>query len=96
MAVSRITSAEEVNQWIDEGLTYKEISTLLQERNSQMKGFSVMSVRRFCKTHGIGKKCKLTSKELHQKVLEKQLKVSYSMRFKSLTVNTICKDKFFL
>ena len=32
MAVSRITSAEEVNQWIDDGLTHKEISPLLQER----------------------------------------------------------------
>ena len=44
MVVSRIMSAEEVNQWIDHGLTYKEISTLLQEKDSKMKGLSVMSV----------------------------------------------------
>ena len=48
------------------------------------------------KTEGVRReKCKLTRKELLQKVFEIQLKVSYSISLESLTVNTICKDTFF-
>jgi len=33
--------------------THKEISDILKERNPGIKGFSVMSVRRFCVRYGI-------------------------------------------
>ena len=75
MAVASVTSAEEVNQMIDEGLTYDEISDYLQEKNPQVKGLSSRSVRRFCKTKNIEKKCRLTKEDLHKKIFEKQLEV---------------------
>jgi len=75
-AVAKISTVQEINQWINKGLTYREISDLLLKKAPESKGLSMRSVRRFCKINGIGKKCALSKEELHKVIFEKQQKVN--------------------
>ena len=45
--------ANEIVQFFKQKKTYEEISILLQNRFPGQKGFSVTSIKRFCKNHGI-------------------------------------------
>jgi len=73
--IQQVTTVEEVVNWINDGLTYDEISDMLKMRHPDIRGLSSMSVRRFCSMNKIGKKCTLSKIDLRKKVFEMQLKV---------------------
>jgi len=44
---------EDIIQFFRENKTYSDISIILQGRYPEVRGFSVKSIKRFCKDHGI-------------------------------------------
>lgn len=61
---------------IQEKMTHEQISYKLKAENPSVRGLSAMSVRRFCKQHGIGRNCKLTNEEIREKIIECSSEVS--------------------
>ena len=44
-------------------MTYDEISSMLQSKNSTARELSATSIRRFCQINNLGRNCKLSRKE---------------------------------
>ena len=62
MAVSKAISTQEMTSFIESGMKYDQISSMLQSKNSTARGLSPISIRRFCQINNYGRNCKLTSK----------------------------------
>ena len=62
MAVSKAISTQEMTSFIESGMKYDQISSMLQSKNPTARGLSPRSIRRFCQINNLGRNCKLTSK----------------------------------
>ena len=63
-------NAAAVRAMVAEGLTHKAISARLSAKNPGQRGFSEMSVRRFCAKHNITLRSGLSQTELNRMVYE--------------------------
>ena len=69
MAVSKFISVDEMKELvIVKDLSYSGASNMLQEKNSDVKGISEISVRRFFTSNNIRKQSNLSKKEF-QKII---------------------------
>ena len=50
MHVSKAISIQEMTSFIQGGMTFYQISSMLQSKNQTARGLSPRSIRRFCKT----------------------------------------------
>ena len=48
MTVSKAISIQEMTSFIPSGMTYDQISSMIQSKNPTARGFSPRSIRRFC------------------------------------------------
>lgn len=46
-------SVDEIQRLLDQGKSYQDISEILQNSNAGIRGFSITSVKRFCRKHGL-------------------------------------------
>ena len=70
MAVSKSISTQEMASFIESGMTYDQISSMLQSKNPSARGLSPRSIRRLCQINSLGRNCKLASKEIRAKVYQ--------------------------
>ena len=70
MAVSTVISIQEMKNFIQSGMTYDQISSMLQSKIPTARGLFSRSIRRFCQINSLGQNCKLTHKEIRTKVYQ--------------------------
>ena len=70
MAVSTVISIQEMKNFIQSGMTYDQISSMLQSKNPTARGLFPRSIRRFCQINNLGRNCKLSCKEIRTKVYQ--------------------------
>ena len=70
MAVSTVISIQEMKNVIQSGMTYDQISSMLQSKNPTARGLFPRSIRRFCQINNLGRNCKLSRKEIRTKVYQ--------------------------
>ena len=70
MAVSTVISIQEMKNFIQSGMTYDQISSMLQSKNPTGRGLFPRSIRRFCQINNLGRNCKLSRKEIRTKVYQ--------------------------
>ena len=70
MTVSKAISIQEMTSFIPSGMTYDQISSMIQSKNPTARGFSPRSTRRFCQMNNLGRNCKLSRKEIRTKVYQ--------------------------
>ena len=70
MAVSKVISIQEMTSFIQSGMTYNQINSMLQSKNSTARGLFPRSIRRFCQIKNLGRNCKLSRKEIRAKVYQ--------------------------
>ena len=70
MAVSKTISIQEMTSFIQSGMTYDQISSMLQSKNPSARGLSPRSIRRFCQVNNLGRNRKLSRKEIRTKVYQ--------------------------
>ena len=70
MAVSTVISIQEMKNFIQSGMTYDQISSMLQSKNPTARGLFPRSIRRFCQINNLGRNCKLSRKEIRTKVYQ--------------------------
>ena len=70
MAVSSAISIQEMTNFIESGMIYGQISSILQSNNPSARGLSLRSIRRFCQINNLGRNCKLSGKEIRTKAYQ--------------------------
>ena len=55
--------------FIQSGMAYDQISSILQGKNPTARGLSPRSIRRFCQINNLGRNCKLHVKKSEQKFI---------------------------
>ena len=70
MAVSKAISIQEMTSFTQSGVTYDQISSMLQSKNPTTRGLSPRSTRHFCQITNNGRDCKLSRKEIRTKVYQ--------------------------
>ena len=69
MALSSVISLDEKKSLIlTKRKTHQEISNIFKERHTDMRGLSVMNVRRFCNENGIRTRTTLDDSEIEKEV----------------------------
>ena len=66
-AVLKAISVQEMTGFIQSGMTYDQISSMLQSKNPTAKGLSQRTARRFSQINNLGRNCKLSRKEIRAK-----------------------------
>ena len=67
MAVSKVISIQEMTSFIQSGMTYNQINSMLQSKNPTARG---LFPRSFCQIKNLGRNCKLSRKEIRAKVYQ--------------------------
>lgn len=65
-----------IKKLVHEGLTYEQLSIVLQQMYPGNRGFSVRSLQRYCSRENIHKTSRLSDTELHYVVQESVLQVA--------------------
>ena len=74
MVVSKSISIQEMTSFIQSGMTYYQISSILQSKTPTARGLSPRSIRRFCHINNLGRNYKASRKEIRTKVYQCSLK----------------------
>ena len=70
MAVSKTISIQEMTSFIQSGMTYNQISSIVRSKNPSARELSPRSIRSFYQVNNLGKNYKLSRKEIRTKIYQ--------------------------
>lgn len=77
-------------KFVEENLTYEELSKVLQQMYPGQKGFSVRSLQRYCSEESIHKTSRLSVRELNEVVQESVIQVHQYYMISYLQLHVCC------
>ena len=70
MAVSKAISIQEMTSFMQSGMTYDQVNSMIQGKYQTGRGFSPRRIRRFCQINNLSRNCKLSRKDIRTKIYQ--------------------------
>ena len=76
--ISLYFTIDDVKSFVEQGLSYEEISSQMKNLHPRAGGLSERSIRRFCKEHNINKNCTMSEESKNEAI---QISISQLLFF---------------